>query len=118
MTRANGIRVYCIGTGTNGVAPFPDTDIFGRTVMKAMRVKIDEDTLREVAAKTGGQYFRATDIDTLKRIYAEIGQLERTKISDVRYLEYTEHYGTFVGTALSLVAVAAIANRSILRQLP
>ena len=118
LAAEHNVRVYCIGTGTNGVAPFPARDMFGRTVMQAIRVEIDEKTLQEVATKTGGQYFRATDIDTLERIYTEIGQLERTKISDVRYLEYTEHYGTFVGTALSLVTVAAIANRSILRQLP
>ena len=118
LAAEHDIRVYCIGVGTNGVAPVPVRDAFNRIVMRAMRVEIDEDTLQKIAHDTGGEYFRATDIVTLERIYRQIDQLEKTKITEVHYLEYTEHYGVWVTTALGLVAVAAIANRSILRQLP
>ena len=114
----HGIRVYCIGVGTNGVAPIPVTDRFNRVRMAAMRVEIDEESLREIVHQTGGQYFRATNAQALEGIYAEIDQLERTKISEVRYLEYTEHYGGFVSAALGLLALGAIANSSVLRQLP
>ena len=118
LAAEHNIRVYCVGTGTNGTAPFPGRDLLGRTVMQPIRVEIDEETLREIAEKTGGKYFRATDKNTLAQIYAEIDQIERTQIVDVRFLNYTEHYAAFVATALSLVAMAAITNRSFLRQLP
>ena len=113
------IKVYCIGAGTNGLAPFPTHDPFtGRPVLVRQRVEIDEETLREMSRKTGGQYFRATDVDALEGIYAEIDRLERTRITEVRYLEYTEHYSAFVRIAVGLVAFASIAGQSVLRRLP
>ena len=113
------IKVYCIGAGTSGLAPFPADDPFtGRRVLVKQRVEIDEETLQEIARKTGGRYFRANDADALEDIYAVIDRLERTKITEVRYLEYTEHYAAFVTAAFGLVAFASIASRSALRRLP
>jgi Ca-activated chloride channel family protein len=86
-----GIRVYTIGAGTaNAVAPIPVTDVFGRTRMQEVPVSIDEDTLKEIAEITGGQYFRATDTDSLAAIYATIDQLEKTEIEERRYVHYRE----------------------------
>jgi Ca-activated chloride channel family protein len=113
------VKVYCIGVGTNGLAPVPMIDPFsGRTVLRRMQVEIDERTLEEIAEKTGARYFRATDEDALAEIYQQIDQLERTEVTEIRYLQYTEHYISFVLTAAGLVATAMIANGTVLRRLP
>lgn len=115
----HNIKVYCIGAGTNGRAPYPVRDpLSGRTVLQSMSVEIDEDTLKEIAETTNGQYFRATDKDSLAQIYTEIDRLERTEITETRYLQYTEHYVTLVIAGLSLLAVSAVTNDSVFRTLP
>ena len=68
----------------------PGVDFFGRRVYQSVQVNIDEDTLRKVADTTGGRYFRATDTDSLRNIYAEINKLETTKTEEKRYLQYSE----------------------------
>jgi Ca-activated chloride channel family protein len=116
---SQNIKVYCIGAGTDGLAPVPAVDPFsGRERLRPMYVEIDEETLEEIAEKTGGRYFRATDKESLAEIYAEIDRLERTKISETRYLQYTEHYGAFVVAGLGLMALAAVASGSVFRTLP
>jgi len=112
------IKVYAIGVGTDGLAPFPAKDLFGRDVLRPMRVEIDEETLQKISDKTGGRYFRATDMEGLAKIYTEIDHMERTQLTEVRYRQYTEHYGIFVLGALGLIAVAAIANGTVFRRLP
>ena len=119
LAASQHIKVYSIGAGTNGLAPFPTIDPFsGRQRFEPTYVEIDEQTLKDIADKTGGRYFRATDKESLSSIYAEIDRLERTKINEVRYLQYTEHYGPLVLTACSLIALAAIAKGSVFRTLP
>lgn len=89
MAAAFGIKVYAIGAGTNsGMAPVPGTDIFGRQMQ--IPVSIDEDSLKAIAAATGGRYFRASDTESLQQIYAQIDQLERTEIHEKRYVTYKE----------------------------
>lgn len=91
MASTFNIKVYTIGVGTRGMAPIPVKDPFtGREVLQPMEVNIDEDTLRKIADATGGQYFRATDTDSLRRIYAEIDKLEKTRTEERRFLDYTE----------------------------
>ncbi len=113
-----GIKVYCIGAGTNGIAPIPDTDLFGRPTLVGSPVRIDEETLKQVANTTGGEYFRAVDRDRLTEIYAEIDKLERTEVTELRYLRYTEHFGYFVTAGLGLLVLAAILSSSVFRKLP
>ena len=114
-----GIKVYCIGAGSDGLAPFPAIDPFtGRQVLRRTYVDIDEETLEDIADKTGGRYFRATDRDGLAQIYAEIDRLERTKVTEIQYLQYTEHYSLFVISALTLMALAAFASATVFRSLP
>jgi Ca-activated chloride channel family protein len=90
LAAAYGIKIYAIGTGTAGVAPMPVPDATGAVVMQPMRVSIDEATLRRVAELTGGQYWRATDADSLRAIYTEIDELEKTEMEETRYCQYAE----------------------------
>jgi Ca-activated chloride channel homolog len=114
-----GIKVYCIGAGTEGLAPFPAIDPFsGRQVLRRTYVEIDEETLKEIANETGGRYFRATDRDGLAEIYAEIDRLERTTVTEIQYLQYTEHYAMFVVAALTLMALATLTGATLFRSLP
>jgi len=119
LAKANDVKVYCIGTGTQGVAPFPVVDPFtGRTQLRRMRVEIDEATLKEIATMTGGRYFRATDEKSMASIYGEIDQLERTEITEKRYLNYHEKYLPFVATALALLGLGFALGGTLLRRLP
>ncbi len=92
MAAAFDIRIYTIGAGTDSAqAPVPALDPFtGRTVTRYVPVSIDEETLREIAEITGGQYFRATDSTALEQVYARIDELERTEIQERRYTDYRE----------------------------
>lgn len=112
------IKVYCIGAGTNGVAPIPTTDLFGRPTLVGQPVNIDEAMLREIATKTGGKYYRAQDREALAEIYADIDGLERTEVTEMRYLRYTEHFGNFLWIGLGLLLLAAVLNASLFRKLP
>lgn len=78
LAKTYGIRVYTIGVGTYGEAPYPVPSPFG-VQLQNMRVEIDEDVLRQIATVTGGQYFRATDNSKLEQIYKEIDQLEKVR---------------------------------------
>jgi Ca-activated chloride channel family protein len=72
------IKVYTIGAGPRGMAPYPATDLFGNKVYRPMPVDIDEKTLEEISKTTKARYFRATDTDSLREIYAEIDRSEKT----------------------------------------
>lgn len=116
--RALGYRVYTIGAGTRGAAPYPQTDPFGRTVYVNVPVDIDEDTLRRIAEVTGGRYFRATDTESLRLIYQEIDALERTEQEGLQYLDYHELYVWLALAALLLLAGEAVLAQTWLRTLP
>ncbi len=75
-----GVRVYTVGVGSMGTAPYPTTDFFGRKVYQQMEVEIDEATLKDIARMTDGKYFRATSNNKLTEIYKEIDKLEKSKI--------------------------------------
>jgi Ca-activated chloride channel family protein len=90
LAAAYGVKVYAIGTGATGVAPMPIRDASGDVVMQPTRVTIDEATLEEIAGLTGGQYWRATDANSLRAIYTEIDKLEKAEIEETRYSQYAE----------------------------
>lgn len=91
LAQTMGIKVYTIGVGTKGQAPFPVRDPFsGQIRIRTMAVNIDEATLKKVAETTGAKYFRATDTDSLKAIYSEIDQLEKTKVEVEHFVDYRE----------------------------
>jgi Ca-activated chloride channel family protein len=79
------IKVYTIGVGSRGTAPLPRIDPFGRLQLVPVSVDIDEDAMKQIAAATGGEYFRATDTDTLRKIYERIDKLEKTRTEEKRY---------------------------------
>ncbi len=95
-----GIRVYTIGIGKMGMAPYPVKDQNGNTFYQNMPVQIDEPLLRKIAAETGGVYYRATDNSNLKSIYSTIDKLEKSKIKVSNYHRRSERYHVFLFLAL------------------
>lgn len=95
MAKKLGIRVYTIGVGSEGEAPFPHQDAFGRKVLKNVPVEIDEALLEEIAKETGGAYFRATDNASLSNIYAQIDEMEKTTIDVEVFKKYKEAFLPF-----------------------
>ncbi len=89
LAKSTDVRIYAIGLGTRGLAPVPVQTPFG-TVIQRVEVDIDEDTLTEIATATGGRYFRATDSDSLKRIYETIDALEKSSIDETKIVRYRE----------------------------
>ncbi len=116
--RALGYRVYTIGAGTRGLAPYPVRDLFGNRLYRPMPVDIDEETLQKIAAQTGGAYFRATDIPSLERIYEQIDRLERSPAEEPLYLEYRELAPRLMACALVLLVAQFCLARTVLRVLP
>ena len=116
--RALGIKVYTIGAGTKGMAPYPARDAFGNLVYRPVQVDIDEQTLSRIADTTGGRYFRATDTQSLRDIYETIDQLERTASDAPRYLDYDELYPWLLVPALALLGLEIGLRHSLLRELP
>ncbi len=94
LAKGNEIKVYTIGIGTNGMAPFPwaKDPRTGKISFKNQQVEIDEALLKHIAKETDGKYFRATNNSKLKAIYDEIDKLEKTKIEEFKYYNYTEKY--------------------------
>src|SRR5690606_23208356 len=86
------IRVYTIGVGSHGFAPFPVRGAFGNIQYQNQEVRIDEEMLQKIAGMTGGKYYRATSNDNLKNIYKEIDLLEKSKINVIEYRKKTESF--------------------------
>jgi len=119
QAREAGVKVYTIGAGTNGVAPIRVADPFtGAPRLVSTRVEIDEETLRGIATRAGGRYFRATDGAALREIYGEIDRLEKSEITGVVYRDYIPYYGWFVAAALIALALSLGLRASLLRRLP
>lgn len=116
--KALGIKIYTIGAGTKGMAPVPVTDRFGRRFLQNMQVEIDEDMLGEVALSTGGQYFRATDTDSLAQIYDSINKLETTTRKLKKYQQYDELYLWFLVPGLCLLLTEMVLSQTRFRRLP
>ncbi len=118
LAARHGVKVYAIGAGSTGHAPVPMQLRNGRTVLRRAWVEIDEKTLQAIAERTGGRYFHAANANALGDVIAEIDRLERTELTEVRYLQYEHHYAGFVVGALGLIATAALLSGSALRRLP
>ncbi|TMB54720.1 MAG: VWA domain-containing protein [Deltaproteobacteria bacterium] len=115
---ALGIKVYTVGAGTRGLAPFPMQDMFGNKVYRPIPVDIDEKTLEKVAQATHGRYFRATDTKSLHDVYAEIDRAEKTPFEAPQFLDYRELYAWLVWPALGLVLAEVALGETVLRKLP
>lgn len=112
-----GIRVYTVGVGAEGQAPFPVQTPFGIR-KQLVPVELDEKTLTSVASMTGGKYFRATDNRKLKAIYLEIDKLERTKIEVTAYRKHTDHFLAWLFGGLMLLLAEIGLNTTVLRKIP
>jgi Ca-activated chloride channel family protein len=118
MARDFRVKVYAIGVGTRGEAPYPVLDSFGRRQHVMVNVEIDEPLLQEMARTTGGLYFRATDRDSLQNIFSEIDRWEKTSIKSRSSYETTELFPYFIALGLLILLLAETARRSFLRTLP
>ena len=118
IAKEYGIRVYTIGVGRRGKAPYPAVDMFGNQSFVQMEVEIDEDILRSIADETGGKYFRATDKRKLKEIYDEIDTLEKSKVEISQFTLLHEEYLPFVLAALALLALEFLLKALVLNRLP
>jgi Ca-activated chloride channel family protein len=116
--QALGVKVYTIGVGTRGQAPFPRTDAFGRRRYHLVEVDIDEETLRQIAGRTGGAYFRADSASTLREIYGHIDRLERTEAAVKKYQFYAERFPWAVWPAWMLLMLEIILGNTVWRRLP
>jgi len=111
------VKIYTVGAGSDkGWAEFPGAGFFGGT--GRMPVEIDEATLREIARISGGEYFRATDMERLKEIYARIDQMEKTEIEIEDYTRYEEAFAPFAAAGLAVLLLERILAYSRLGRLP
>lgn len=112
-----GIRIYTIGVGTRGEAPYPVQTPFG-TRYQMMPVEIDEALLKKISDLTGGQYFRATNNRALEEIYNKIDKIEKTKIEITSYKNAKELYAGWLEIGFLFLLLESVASRTILRKLP
>lgn len=112
------IKVYTIGVGTHGTAPFPRMDVFGRKHYVQMPVDIDEDTLKAIADKTGGKYYRADSSETLKAIYDQIDKMETTEREMKKYVRVDELFPWAVIPGFGLLLLEILLSHTIWRRLP
>lgn len=117
IAKTFGIRVYTIGVGTQGMAPYPVQTPFGLQT-QMVPVEIDEAVLKSISAETGGKYFRATRTSELREIYKEIDKLEKTKISVTEFRNKSEEFYPLIFIALVCLAIERLLRYTLLRTLP
>ncbi len=117
IARVYGVRVYTIGVGTYGTAPFPAQTHFGVRIID-MEVDIDDALLQQIADRTGGKYYRATSNERLKEIYHEIDQLERSKIDVTEFRSNYDEYLPLALAALLFILLELVLKFTIFRSIP
>lgn len=116
--KALGVKVYTIGAGTKGLVPYPFKDIYGRTVYKNIPIEIDEASLKKIAEITGAKYYRATDTESLRKIYDDINRLEKSNIEHEGYREYEEFFEMYLILALVALALEILFANTIFLRIP
>jgi Ca-activated chloride channel family protein len=112
-----GIKVYTIGAGSKGQVPYRvDTPLGMQQIYRES--DLDEETLKQIAEKTGGKYFRTTDTESLSRIYQEIDLLEKTNVKVTEYTEYTDLFHLFLLCGIAALLLEIILGNTLLRTLP
>lgn len=117
IAKTFGIRIYTIGVGTNGTAPYPIPTAMGVQYVNTP-VEIDEKTLTQIAGITDGQYYRATSNSKLKEVYEQIDKLERTKLNVKEYSKRQEEYRVFALIALLCILLEVLLRNSVLKKIP
>jgi Ca-activated chloride channel family protein len=116
--KAMGVKIYTIGVGVRGMAPIPVRDEAGNMRLIMDKVDVDEKTLQTVADETGGRFYRATDTDSLRKIYAAINQLEKTPQTVQKFEHYDELYSWALIPAAALLALGLLLTHTRFRRLP
>jgi Ca-activated chloride channel family protein len=117
IAKEYGIKVYTIGIGTNGTAPFPyaKDPRSGQFLFRNMPVEIDENLMKGIAKTTEGKYFRATSNKKLEEIYKEINKLETTEIEEKKYFNYDEKFKPLIFFALVLLGLEMLLKNTVFR---
>ncbi len=116
--RALGVRIYTIGAGTKGLAPYPVKDMFGNTVLRPVKIEIDDALLKNIAKTTDGMYFRATDTESLWDIFTEIDKLEKTPMEETGYNTYRELFGYLLIPGLLILFGEIVLSNTVFRRIP
>jgi Ca-activated chloride channel family protein len=116
--KALGVRVYTIGVGVRGKAPIPVKDEAGNMHVVMAKVDVDEKTLQAVADNTGGKFYRATDTDSLQKVYEQINRLERTAQTVQKFERYEELYPWALIPSLAILAFGSLLQQTRFRRLP
>jgi len=116
--KAMGVKIYTIGVGVRGYAPFPVRDAAGNTQVIRAKVDVDERTLQAVAQETGGKFYRATDTDSLQKIYEEINRFEKTAQTVQKFERTEELYPLALISALAILGLSLTLQQTRLRRLP
>jgi Ca-activated chloride channel family protein len=116
IAKAYKIRVYTIGVGTEGTAPYPTQDAFGNMVMQQMPVQIDEGLMQKISKETGGKYYRAKDNNSLSKVYKDIDQLEKTKIEINSFKRYAELFFPYALFGLMCLFLEIIFRFTVFRR--
>jgi len=118
VARSLGIKIYTIGIASRGQTPFPTKDIYGRKVYENVRIDIDEDVLKKIANLTGGNYYRVSDIKSLKDSYADIDKLEKIELEATPYEEYKDIFPVFLTWGLIFLILEIVLSNTYLRKIP
>ncbi|MBF0478649.1 MAG: VWA domain-containing protein [Candidatus Omnitrophica bacterium] len=116
--KSYGIKIYTIGVGVRGMAPYPVQDQYGRVFYQNIRVEIDEEMLKAVASSTGGKYYRATDTQELAAICNEIDSLEKVKMEGKQYFQYKELFQIFLLVAMGVLIGEMILRNTLFLKIP
>ncbi|PCJ85763.1 MAG: aerotolerance regulator BatA [Flavobacteriales bacterium] len=117
IAKSEKIRVYTVGVGTKGMAPYPFRNPLGGIVYQNIEVKIDEGLLKNIAEMTGGQYFRATNNKKLKAIYKEIDKLEKSKIEEVQYTTKHELFFPLAAIGSILILIEFLLKNTVFKSI-
>ena len=117
IAQESKIKVYTIGVGSYGTAPFPTKDFWERDTYANIEVKIDEELLINIAEDTGGMYFRASSKDKLLEIYNQIEELEKTEIEELKFYAHDEKFELFAFLALFLILFEILSSITILKSI-
>ena len=116
--RSLGVKIYTIGIASSGQTPYPSVDQYGKKAYKDVKIDINEDVLKNIAETTGGSYFRADDLSTLKESYSQIDSLEKASLEEKGFSENKDIFGYFIWAALALILAEMILGNTILRKIP
>ena len=118
IARNLGIKVYTIGVGSRGNAPYPAVDMFGNQSFVMAEVEIDEELLQGIAETTGGEYFRAENNEALSNIYAQIDQMEKSEVLVTNYIHHEELFIGWLLLGIALLGIEFLIRRIVLNRLP